>query len=61
MEPTADKKAASKRYDVTLAGAHEHRGKPYNKGDVITLREDQVKRLEQLKLVQDKKPAREPA
>lgn len=56
-EKQTDNKAEPKRFKVKLAGKHEHGGKEYGKGDEITLREDQVKRLEERKLVDSKVPA----
>lgn len=61
MEPTETKPAANKpqRFDVVLAGKHEHGGTLYGKGDTIKgMREDQVKRLEKRDLVASKKPAK---
>lgn len=36
---------------VTLAGPIIHRGQPCKAGDKVTLREDQIKRLEALQLI----------
>lgn len=63
MEPTQDRKASTadgkepKKWKVTLAGQHEHRGQLYGVDDVITVHEGQIKRLQDKKLIKAKVPA----